>query len=363
MFVASGFSSSGYSRAFDDGSAIFAYYRSFSTGTSGFAVSRMTPQGTVDMTFGVAGEGFVPNNLASGINGLEVDAAGNIYVIGPTFRNDRLDWMIGKFTPRGLPDVTFGTAGVVVTDFTRPGITNPQDYPWTVKVDSKGRIVVGGQTSTNEFQGSGNLLHAVARYLPNGQLDTTFDGDGKAVFGFDTSVFDREFVSDIEFMADGDLLLASAGGSDTALVRLNENGSFDSQLGNDGVLSFPFRSPLADPRDIRIDEQGRILMVGYAFQSGSTVTNFAIGRILANGAADMSFANGGRYESFGQYSQGYAFDIQPDGKLVAVGIGGQASPTNNFNALVARYDLIPEPAGAWLLLVGLATTCGVRYRV
>jgi hypothetical protein len=79
-------------------------------------------------------------------------------------------------------------------------------------------------------------------------------------------------------------------------------------------------------------------------------------------APDLSFANGGKFEAFGQYSQGYAFDIQPGGKLVGVGIGGQANPTNNFNALVARFELIPEPASAWMFAIGLATMVSVCWR-
>lgn len=349
----------GYSQARADGSAIVAYYQTGSSSSPGFAASRITPGGAIDPTFGTAGVAAFPTNTASRVSGMTTDAAGNIFVIGSYYNGASLDWMIGKFTPEGQPDMNFGNAGVVRTNFGRPEIADPEDWPYMVKVDPLGRLVVGGYTSTEA--GPGNLFHAIARYTDTGELDTSFDGDGKAYFSFDDSFLDREYVSDVEFLPDGDLLLASAGGSDTALVRLNENGSFDPQLGNGGVLKFPFRSPFRDPLDIHVDHKGRILMVGTEYQNGSSLLDYTIGRLLPSGEPDPSFAGGGRIESFGvQYSAAYVMELLPNGRFLAAGTAGQASPSNNFRAFVARYEVVPEPSA--LLLIAAVACCSLLDR-
>jgi uncharacterized delta-60 repeat protein len=349
----------GYSQARADGSAIVAYYQTGSSSSPGFAASRITPGGAIDPTFGTAGVAAFPTNTTSRVSGMTTDAAGNIFVIGSYYNGASLDWMIGKFTPAGQPDMNFGNAGVVRTNFGRPEIADPQDWPYMVKVDPLGRLVVGGSTSTEA--GIGNMFHAIARYTSTGELDSTFDGDGKAYFGFDDSFVDHEFVSDIEFLPNGDLLVASAGGSDTALVRLNDNGSFDPQLGNGGVLKFPFRSPFRDPRDIHVDHKGRILMVGTEYQNGSSLLDYTIGRLLPSGEPDPSFAGGGRIESFGaQYSAAYVMELLPNGQFLAAGTAGQASPTNDFRALIARYEVVPEPSA--LLLIAAVACCSLLDR-
>lgn len=335
----------GYSQARADGSAIVAYYYVGGLATlPAFAVSRITPGGAVDLKFGSSGVARFIVDSSSRVSGMTTDAAGNIFVLGAYFNGTANDWMIGKFTPGGQLDMSFGTGGIVRTNFSRPEIADPQDWPTAIKIDPLGRIVVGGSTSTSLSMGNGNILHAIARYTSTGELDSSFDGDGKAYFSFDDSFLDREFVSDVEFFPDGDLLLASAGGSDTALVRLNDNGSFDPQLGNGGVLQFPFRSPFRDPRDIHVDHKGRILMVGTEYQNGSNLLDYTIGRLLPSGEPDPSFAGGGRIETFGaQYSAAYVMELLPNGQFLAAGTAGQASPTNDFRALVARYEVVPEP--------------------
>jgi uncharacterized delta-60 repeat protein len=66
-------------------------------------------------------------------------------------------------------DPTFSGDGKVVTP-----MGSDQDLGRAVAIDSQGRIVVAGGT-----ENAPNFNVAIARYRPNGALDTSFAGDGK----------------------------------------------------------------------------------------------------------------------------------------------------------------------------------------
>ena len=86
-----------------------------------------------------------------------------------------VDFAIACYTSTGALDNTFGASGKVITAF---GAGAATDEITGMTVDGSGRIVVVGFTAT----GSNDLGFAVARYTPNGTLDTSFDSDGKAAW-------------------------------------------------------------------------------------------------------------------------------------------------------------------------------------
>ena len=75
----------------------------------------------------------------------------------------------------GDPDLTFGNAGHVFTDF-----SGNSDYAFAIKIQPDGRIIVAGQSGVYP------VFHAaLARYNNNGQLDQTFGSGGKVSSTFD----------------------------------------------------------------------------------------------------------------------------------------------------------------------------------
>ena len=85
-----------------------------------------------------------------------------------------IDFRIAGYNPDGSPDTTFGGGtGRVPTDF-----YGNHDESENVVLQPDGKIIVAGWAF---LQGSGVSL-AVARYNPDGSLDTTFGGgSGKAL--------------------------------------------------------------------------------------------------------------------------------------------------------------------------------------
>src|SRR5262249_53777861 len=117
----------------------------------------------------ISENGFNPNAVR-----VAVDASGRIVVSGTTAGTTK-DFLVARFNPNGSLDTTFGAAhtGVVTTDV----LSGSDDHANALSLQADGKIVVGG--SAHPVTGEETLL-ALARYNPNGTLDTTFDGDGLA---------------------------------------------------------------------------------------------------------------------------------------------------------------------------------------
>jgi uncharacterized delta-60 repeat protein len=108
-------------------------------------------------------------------------------------------------------DPSFGGDGTVLTDFG----SGSSDGASALAIQSDGKIVVAGYSTA-----SGSHDFALARYWPNGTLDTTFGGDGIVTTGFGS---DNDSVSALVLQPDGKIVVAgysfASGGADFALAR------------------------------------------------------------------------------------------------------------------------------------------------
>src|SRR5207237_636290 len=124
--------------------------------------------GELDPTFG-GGDGIFAHPDAGRSNtavAAAVQADGKVVVAG--LHDDPVrhtDFAVARYNADGTIDTSFGTNGRVYTDFGRG-----DDRAKDVAVTPDGKIVVVG-TSRDDTYG---YQIAVARYNPNGSLDTTF---------------------------------------------------------------------------------------------------------------------------------------------------------------------------------------------
>jgi uncharacterized delta-60 repeat protein len=196
----------------------------------------------------------------------------------------------------------FGDNGVVIP----PELTSINDM--AAQPDDK--LVVAGSTATN-FQ------LAVYRYLPNGQLDATFDGDGKALV---PDMFDAQAValhSDGRIVVGGTRWRGSANGYDFQLARLTPNGALDPSFDGDGWAE-DFDPQLTWLDAILVQPDAKILACGYAKVGGDE--DFGVTRYNENGSRDNSFGGDGKVTiPFGGNDRCHDLALQNDGKLVALG--------------------------------------------
>lgn len=178
-------------------------------------VLRYSSNGTLDTSFN--SNGYVTTHIGSGYtygNSLFLDLDGKILIAGdakvgtPAY----YDFAIVRYMANGDLDTTFGTGGIVTTNFNE---TNSNDYAYAVKVDSSGRIIVAGHTELSGFYD-----FAVARYDSNGNLDSSF---GKKIYDLGSG---DDHVSCMAIQSDGKIIVAgrtkntATDKTDFALIRL-----------------------------------------------------------------------------------------------------------------------------------------------
>jgi uncharacterized delta-60 repeat protein len=286
-----------------------------------FGIARYNANGTLDPTFGTGGLVTTDFGGFDQANGVALQPDGRIVVVGP------LQGEIGvaRYNSDGSLDSTFGSGGKVVTD------ASPSfDGAFDVAIWS-GKIVVGGGTG---LYGSGASDFQVVRYNADGSLDSSFGGGGIVTtdFGGSDSIFG------IAVTADGKV--TAAGGTtspgDFAVARYNSDGSLDSTFDGDGKTTTDFSGGTDDlGNGVVVQPDGSITVAGIA-GSGFASTAFAVVRYTAAGSLDTAFGSGGKATTVFGKPINNAFDIvaQPDGKVVVA--GGTADSTGGDFAL-ARF--------------------------
>ena len=140
-----------------------------------FAVARYKRNGDLDPSFGEGGTVTTNIGFDDVAQSAAIDHKNRIVVAGESDRPRRSHrFALVRYRPDGTLDGSFGTGGIVTTDFV-PG----HSIASSVAIDSRGRIVAAGHTG-----GKGESRFAIARYQRDGILDPSFSGDGKLTTSF-----------------------------------------------------------------------------------------------------------------------------------------------------------------------------------
>ena len=286
------------------------------------AVARYNSDGTLDQTFGSGGVTITPapSNLNSAGNAITLLSTGKILIAGVSGS----DFVVVKFNVDGTVDTTFGNSGRIVADF------GSGEVATSLVVQADGKIVAAGHTgfgSTFDF--------ALARWMPEGSPDVTFDGDGEL-----TTTFANDDRADaIELQTDGKIVAAGASQGNFALARYNSNGSLDTTFDTDGKVTTAFTSGSA--RSMAIQSDGKIVVAGSAFNGSQS--DFTLVRYNMDGSLDTGFDSDGKVTtSFSATKHDSAGDIQirSDGRIVAGGYVDRAASPIEFHGdfAIARYN-------------------------
>lgn len=244
-------------------------------------ITRLLADGTVDMTYGVAGEAAAalgtdadfPATLAirkdgSLLVGGAAKVPGNVY-------NDSAMLALDA---NGALDTTFGGGdGLVHVD----GLTNSAFYD--IEFDALDRLVIRGLR--NNFS-----LGRVLRFLPDGTLDTTFGAAGIV----DTSYAS---VAGPVLGPNGEITLAGStfdlpnDKSDIIATRVTTSGTIDPTFGKNGIASFNSMATKDAAQEMLVEPDGKIVAAGIV--SKKSLDEAWMTRTLPNGAVDTSFGDAG----------------------------------------------------------------------
>jgi uncharacterized delta-60 repeat protein len=138
------------------------------------------------------------------------------------------DSVLLRLNTNGSLDTSFGTGGKVITDFFGRSNTTGN-----ISLLPDGRIMLGG-TADNGFYDS----FALARYNPDGSLDTTFSTDGKKIAFLSPPI--ECSGTDMALLPNGKIVMAghaNIGRGDFILARFNSDGGNDSYGSGEYVLT------------------------------------------------------------------------------------------------------------------------------
>ncbi len=287
-------------------------------GNSDIAIVRYLPNAALDTDFGTF-FGTTLIDLGSNqdvVNDMVLLPDGKIVLVGSKGGGSDGDFMLIRFTEGGLVDSTFGTDGIVITDF-----DGKEDFGYAVALQSNGNlVVVGGVTDS---LASDNEAFGVARYLPNGDLDTSFGDEGKLFVKFTGFI---EQANDVAILPDGKIVIAGHchefGVLKLAITRLEFDGSLDHTFGTGGKSIFSFIG-WSHANSLVVQPDGKYLIGGFGGAG-----NFLIARVTPDGQLDPTFTDsagiaGAVFTALGNFSECTAMALQADGKLVAVGTSGK----------------------------------------
>lgn len=224
-------------------------------------------------------------------------------------------------------------------------------YPFGLTLQADGKILIG---ATDRYNTS-NKNFAVARYLRDGTLDTSFNSTG--VISHSMSSDDTSYAG-IALDASGRIYQAGystvSSVQRATVVRYTSSGSLDSTFGSGGVRSHSFNG--TNPENaygIALDTSSRIYL---ALNSGTTSNGqFGIARLGSDGALDTSFnGTGYRFTNVNARTEGaFALTLQSDGKPIVVGYSTPA--LGNTDWMVVRY-LTTGGIDSGFASSGIATT-------
>jgi len=270
-------------------------------------IIRLNEDGSLDTTFNFPGA-----SIGGWINKVEVLNDGKIIIAGIFDQIDNIPMeAVARLNPNGSLDTSF--------NMNLPPVTGIR----AMDVQPDGKIIIAGQNDE-----TGNQYRIFRRYLPDGTLDTSFNGD------------EEHYIYDIETHQDGKIMISGPFNDYNNITRYSV-----ARVNNDGTLDLTFDSYNIPHNgtthtifDVAILDDGKYFING-SFSIYNDVTSNYIAKINHDGTVDTSFNTGTGPNDFVWETY-----VQQDGKIL---IGGNFT-TYNGNSInrIARLSnsLLSTPA-------------------
>ena len=291
-----------------------------------FAITRYNSDGTLDTTFGSSGTAITSFGTGTAsIQGLTTTADGKTIAAGYVYNGTTYDVAIAQYTTDGSIDSTFGNAGTIIVD-----MFSSTDVAKDVISLDNGNVLVAGYTQ-NGFDYEGALI----MFDSNGELDLEFGSSGKSL----TSVSCGDYqIKSIALQDDGKILavgIIDCGNSDFVLARYNPNGTLDTTFGNGGATLMDLDGKDDVLNSVSIQQDGKIVAAGYTFNGSRN--DFVILRINTSGSIDTTFGDQGLHIlDIGNGNNAFEdIFILSDDSIIAV---GHTSNENDLDGLIVKYD-------------------------
>jgi uncharacterized delta-60 repeat protein len=237
----------------------------------------LNADGSLDPSFGKGGVVTAPLGFPVEAGLLQPD--GRIVAVGKSGSSVRA----ARYNADGSLDPSFGTGGVST-------LSIPGGFAVVAAaLQADGKLVISGAHPWPlEFVRD----FALIRLLPGGALDASFDGDGLATADFGLVESARSVI----VLADGRLVVAGPYGTnndpgDFALARFMADGSVDTTFGSGGLATVDSGESDRAEQVIQLPN-AKLLVAGSTVPSGPKA-DFLLARFHPDGLLDTSFGSGG----------------------------------------------------------------------
>jgi len=163
-----------------------------------FCAARYLANGTLDTTWNVTGKVITPigsgDDYATAMN-LQPD--GKVLLAGRCYNGSNYDFCVTRYLGSGTLDTSWNGTGKVII-----AIGSGDDRATAMNLQPDGRVLVAGTC----FNGT-NSDFCAARFLPNGTLDTTWNGTGNVITPIGSG---DDYANAVTLQPDGKLLLAGS---------------------------------------------------------------------------------------------------------------------------------------------------------
>ena len=310
-----------------DGKIVVAGYSEYDYDVF-FALARYNPDGSLDGTFSFYSR--IDGDISEGddyAKALALQPDGKILVAGYSYSSTMYDFALARYNPDGSLDTTFAVNGVLLVDF-----EGGYDQAYAIALQPDGKIILAGRanSATNDF--------GLVRCTAAGVLDPEFDGDGKVVT--DLGEGEADVAAGVALQADGKIVAVGSVGmpdhsSLSGLARYNPDGSLDTSFSGDGklVIDLSGSSFFNGADAVVVQPNAKIVVVVEDYE---TSYNILLARFNPDGSLDNTFSGDGVLQSdlAGGDDEGFALALQPDGKII---VAGFATPLVDCDLAVVRY--------------------------
>ena len=302
-----------------------------------FLLVRLKANGSRDRTFGRAGVVKGPAKFGDlDPSDIVVQPDGKILVAGDI--NNR--FTVVRLKRNGALDKSFAGDGIAQPEIL-PAPAFPKSGAEAIQLMGDGRIVVAGTA----IIGDGNDPDfVVARFKVNGAVDKSFGGgDGIASRGGE----EWQVTGDAALDGKGGIIVAGRSDDNAVLVRLNGDGTFDTNFGIAGVAKVqPAQFGERAMLESVIVHGGKIIAAG---QGGDDVL---VAAFTSDGNLDSSFGDGvGRFDHNLQANGDTATEIVPrsKGRFTVLAQTRSNKMQDGFGdpRLAGLYLLHLDPDGTW----------------
>ncbi len=213
-----------------------------------------------------------------------VQPGGKIIAVGAAYGGVQKqdDFALVRYLANGSVD----PGSVVHTDF-----SSTIDEAYAVAIQPDGKIVLAGYV-TPQSNDSKGVDFALARYNPDLSLDQSFGNNGLVRTDFGA----YEAAYDVALQPDGKIVIAGQrkpndNTSDFLIARYMPDGTLDTSFGDAGKVVTDFGA-WDIGWAVEIQNDGKIVVVGSTWGPNFTLTRGALARYTSTGALDGSFDHG-----------------------------------------------------------------------